>query len=445
MLPTIFKSYDIRGRFPEEIDADSADRIGQALALTLHSPTVVIGHDMRLSSPILSQALADGFQRQGVQVLQLGQVGTDLLYYACHKFDTAGVMVTASHNPAEYGGLKVVKKIPQLLGLGSGLEQVAELALNNDFPTSHTPGTSTPVPSLVDEYLNYALSFFPTTVPPLTIAVDGGNGMAGLTIAPLFDRLGLKLRPLYLEPDGRFPNHEANPLLPENRRAIEELVATGGIDLGLAFDGDADRCFFLDHTGHCVPGDFITALFGQYFCQLAPGSTIIYDLRASNAVRDLVTAAGGLARPSRVGHTHIKKLMLETQARFGGEVSAHYYFQDFFCSESSVWPLLTMIQLLQHYGQSLAELTAPLYERYHLSGEINFKVRDHAAILERLSREYHQFPQEHLDGLSIITPHFHFNVRASNTEPVLRLTVEGDTPAILEQTLAELTSLIQST
>ncbi len=447
--PDIFKAYDIRGIYGEQIDGDLAERIGRAFARVLgrlagkpvSGLRVGLGRDMRLSAPELSARYRDGLLGEGADVIDAGQVGSEMLYFlvGSRKLD-GGLMCTASHNPKAYTGAKLVREGAIPLSGESGIQDVrreveADLELSGgprDQP--HAP----PRGSLeeVDIYADFqaaALSFIdPDLIAAregrrLKVVLDGGNGMAGPMVGPLLERLDLDLIASYWTPDGNFPDHEPNPLLPENRRLIIERVKASGADLGIAWDGDADRCFFIDETGAFVDGDFLTALLAESLLGKAeqPGEAILYDVRASWAVPDTVRGAGGVPFVNRVGHAFFKTRMRTEGSLFGGEVSGHYYFRDFYCADSGTLPALLVLELLAREGRTMSELLAPYRGRYFISGEVNSEVADPAAKMEEIVAHFADARQDRLDGISIEYEDWHFNVRPSNTEPLLRLCLES--------------------
>jgi phosphomannomutase len=431
--PHIFKAYDIRGLFERDIDGDVAEQIGRAFAHVLAelsgkrvtSLTVALGRDMRLTAPELAARYRDGMVHEGVTVLNAGQVGTEMLYWLVGSRDLdGGLMCTASHNPKAYTGAKLVRKGALALSGDEGIQDIRRL-IESGIPDPLGGGDCESV-HIYEEFQAAALRFIdPGAIKPLRVVVDGGNGMAGPMVGPLLEQLGLDLVTSYWRPDGNFPDHEPNPLLPENREFIIRKVIEERADLGIAWDGDADRCFFIDDTGSFVDGDFLTALLARSLLEKAPGATVLYDVRASRAVRDIVRANHGTALINRVGHAFFKTRMRETAAIFGGEVSGHYYFQDFYCADSGTIPALLVLELLSRTGRRLSELVSELRERYFISGEINSTVDDAEAIMRAIERRYSDAQIQHLDGLSVDYRDWHFNVRASNTEPLLRLNLES--------------------
>jgi phosphomannomutase len=432
--PAIFKAYDIRGVYGDEIDAETAQLVGRSftrvIAALEDKPTselrLGLGRDMRLTAPELAAAYRDGMTSEGAEVLDAGQVGTEMLYYLVGSRELdGGLMCTASHNPPRYTGAKLVGRGALALSGDAGIAEVQERieAGLGDPPG----GGSVQEVSIYGEFHEAALKFIdPEAVRPLKVVVDGGNGMAGPMVGPLLgQRLGLDLVEAYWSPDGNFPDHEPNPLLPRNREFIMGEVVRQGADLGIAWDGDADRCFFIDEHGTFVDGDFLTALLTDSILDKEPGGTVLYDVRASWAVADTAKAKGGRALVNRVGHAFFKRRMREEHAAFGGEVSGHYYFRDFFCADSGTLPALLILELLSRREARLSDLLEPYRSKYFISGEINSEVEDPPAKLEELSERYGDGRQDRLDGISVDYDDWHFNARPSNTEPLLRLCVES--------------------
>jgi phosphomannomutase len=448
--PDIFKAYDIRGLYDEQIDGDLAERIGRAFARVLAGLAgkpvdglrVGLGRDMRLSAPELAARYRDGLTGAGAHVIDAGEVGSEMLYFLVGSRGLdGGLMCTASHNPKAYTGAKLVREGAIALSGDEGIQDIrreieAELDGTAPAPGPATAGTgSVEEVDLYEEFQAAALGFIdPETIRsrpggPLKVVVDGGNGMAGPMVGPLLEGLNLDLVKTYWTPDGSFPDHEPNPLLEGNRRFIVEQVREQGADLGIAWDGDADRCFFIDDTGEFVDGDFMTALLARSLlgksANAGRSEAILYDVRASRAVPDTVRAAGGIPYMNRVGHAFFKKRMRKEGSLFGGEVSGHYYFRDFYCADSGTLPALLVLEMLCSEGVRMSELLAPFRERYFISGEINSEVADQEAKMEEIAARYADARQQRLDGISIDYEDWHFNVRASNTEPLLRLCLES--------------------
>jgi phosphomannomutase len=458
VAPEIFKAYDIRGLYGEQIDGDIAERIGRAFAHVLgklaHKPVselrVGLGRDMRLSAPELAARYREGLRAAGASVLDIGEVGSEMLYFLVGSRELdGGLMCTASHNPKAYTGAKLVRAGAIALSGDSGIEDVREL-VQAGCGEEGSPRGSVEEIDIYDEFRAAALKFIDadtvrSSPRRLKVVVDGGNGMAGRMVGPLLESLGLDLKEMYWTPDGSFPDHEPNPLLPENRELIIERVRECGADLGIAWDGDADRCFFIDETGAFVDGDFLTALLAKSLLAKSPGEAILYDVRASRAVADTVTAAGGTPYVNRVGHAFFKTRMREEGSLFGGEVSGHYYFRDFYCADSGTVPALLVLELLCASGGSMSALLAPYRERYFISGEVNSQVADPHAKIEELADRYADAEQKRLDGISIDYPDWHFNVRPSNTEPLLRLCLESlVSPTDMARRRDEVLALIRS-
>jgi phosphomannomutase len=433
---SIFKAYDIRGIHPDQIDADSARRIGRAFARVIadlagkpvSETRVGLGRDMRLTAPGMAAAYRDGITSEGAHVLDAGQVGTEMLYFLVGSRELdGGLMCTASHNPKAYTGAKLVKRGAIALSGDSGIGEIRDLVMDGtlDAQPAGERGSVEEV-DIYAEFQEAALRFIdPSKVKPLKVVVDGGNGMAGPMVGPLLERLGLDLIETYWTPDGNFPDHEPNPLLPENREFIMAKVRETGADLGIAWDGDADRCFFIDDSGEFVDGDFLTALLAESLLGKSAGEAILYDARASRAVADTVTAAGGTPHVNRVGHAFFKTRMQEEGSLFGGEVSGHYYFRDFYCADSGTVPALLILELLSERGAKMSELLKPLRSTYFISGEINSEVSDQEAKMREIEERYADATITHVDGVSVDYEDWHFNVRPSNTEPLLRLTLES--------------------
>ncbi|MCP9488546.1 MAG: phosphomannomutase/phosphoglucomutase [Solirubrobacteraceae bacterium MAG38_C4-C5] len=433
--PEIFKAYDIRGLYGEQLDGDGAEAIGRAFACTLGELAgkpvselrLGLGRDMRLTAPEMAARYRDGMAAEGADVLDAGQVGTEMLYYLVGSRGLdGGLMCTASHNPKTYTGAKLVREGAIALSGEAGIADVrAKVEAGLGEPDPAARGTVEEL-DVYAEFQEAALRFIdPAKVRPLKVVVDGGNGMAGPMVGPLLERLGLNLVTTYWVPDGELPGHEPNPLVEANRRFIVDKVRETRADLGIAWDGDADRCFFIDDTGTFVDGDFLTAVLAEHLLAKTPGAAILYDLRASRAVADTVHAAGGTAHGNRVGHAYFKTRMRDEGAIFGGEVSGHYYFRDFYNADSGTVPALLILEKLSVEGKTLSELLAPYYSRYFISGEINSEVHDAPARMAELEERHADGRISHLDGLSVDYDDWHFNVRPSNTEPLLRLTLES--------------------
>jgi phosphomannomutase len=423
----IFKAYDVRGLYGDEIDGDIAFDVGRAFVRVLGggNPRVGLGRDMRLTAPELAARYRDGMVAEGAHVLDAGMVGTEMLYWLVGSHDLdGGLMCTASHNPKAYTGAKLVEKGAVALSGDTGIGEIRDLVTSG--LGDERGGGSHEAVDIYADFQRAALEFIdPAAVKPLKVVVDGGNGMAGPMVGPLLEQLELDLVTTYWEPNGEFPDHEPNPLLPENRQFIIDKVRAEGADLGIAWDGDADRCFFIDDTGRFVDGDFMTALLAESILEKQPGADILYDVRASRAVPDLVNRLGGTAHVNRVGHAFFKRRMRDEGGAFGGEVSGHYYFADFYNADSGTIPALLILELLSKHDAKLSELLAPLRERYFISGEINSEVADTDAKMAEIEERYGDGEITTLDGISVDYDDWHFNVRPSNTEPLLRLNLES--------------------
>jgi len=447
--PSIFKAYDVRGLYPSEVNEEAARLIGRGFVTYLQARQIAVSRDMRVSSPSLAAAFIDGARAQGANVVDYGMMGTDMLYYAvAHDRLDGGVQITASHNPKEYNGIKMVRKEAFPLSGDAGISDIRDMIATGRLPAeADSPGTVS-TRNVLDEYVRHVLSFIdPALIKPFNVVLDAGNGIAGLVAPRLFEKLPCRTTALCFEVDGTFPNHEANPLIEENRRDIVERVLQETADIGIAWDGDADRVFFIDGGGEFVPGDFVTALLAEAFLIKHPGAKVLYDLRASYAVRDIVRKYGGTALMNRVGHAFFKRRMREEDAIFGGEVTGHYYFRDYFYADNGFIPALLILELMSRKGQTLAELLAPLRQKYFISGEINTRVSDMAAAQEKmdgLAAMYTEGRVYTLDGVSAEFHDWHFNVRASNTEPLLRLNLEATTPEKMEQKRDEVLAFIRS-
>ena len=444
--PKVFKAYDVRGIYPTELDEDGAYAIGRAYVEQFEPKRIAVGRDMRVSSPSVAEAVIRGAAAAGADVLDVGMVGTEMVYFAVGELSIDGaVAVTASHNPKEYTGLKIVRRGALPVGGDSGLLEIRDRALS----IRDTAGSEPDVAKKVDIYpafVEKVLSFVDVgEIKPLKVVIDAGNGMAGAMLPPILERLPIEAVRCFFEPDGTFPNHAPNPLLPENREFIVNKVLEEKADLGIAFDGDADRCFFVDDGGDFVPGDFVTALLAESMLEKESGAKIIYDVRASWAVPDTVKRAGGVPIISRVGHAFIKLRMREENALFAGEVSGHYYFRDFSQADSGTIPALLMLEFVSKRGKQLSEILRPLREHYFITGEINTPVDDVALRLQQLKEHFaDQGEISHLDGISVTAENWHMNVRPSNTEPLLRLNLEALDPELMERKRDEALAVIRS-
>jgi phosphomannomutase len=444
--PKIFKAYDIRGVVPDEFDEQAAEAIGAAFARLTGAAAVVTAHDMRTSSPLLARAFGRGAAAQGADVISAGLGSTDLLYYASGSLDIPGAMVTASHNPARYNGIKLCRAGARPVGADTGLRELQEMATAGVPPYAGTPGTITER-DLLPGYAQYLRSLVPLAgIRALTVVVDAGNGMAGYTVPTVFAGLPIETVPLYFELDGNFPNHEANPIDPRNLVDLQQAVVKSGADLGLAFDGDADRCFVVDERGELVSPSTLTALIAVRELAREPGSTIIHNLITSRAVAEIVTEHGGVPVRTRVGHSYIKARMAETGAIFGGEHSGHFYFRDFWFADSGMLAALHVLAAVGSADRPLSQLLTE-YSRYVATGEINSEVSDQAATTREVRAAFAGRPgvtTDDLDGLTVSGPDWWFNVRPSNTEPLLRLNAEAADEATLASLRDEVLRIVHS-
>ena len=431
--PAIFKAYDVRGLYGEQIDGDVAEAVGRAfvrvLADLVGTPTaelrVGLGRDMRLTAPELTARYREGMVAEGAHVLDAGMIATEMLYFLAGSRELdGGLMCTASHNPKPYTGAKMVERGALALSGDRGIQDIRR-AIEAGLPDPPGGGSVEDV-DVTDGFHEKAMSVIdPANVKPMKVVVDGGNGMAGPMIGPLLERLPIEVITAYWTPDGEFPDHQPNPLLPENREFIIAKVRETGADLGIAWDGDADRCFFIDDTGTFVDGDFLTAILGEHLLAKNPGSAVLYDVRASRAVPDTVERVGGEAFRNRVGHAFFKTRMRAEGSLFGGEVSGHYYFRDFYNADSGTIPALLILEKLSVEGRRMSELVGDYRSRYFISGEINSEVSDQQAKMAEIEERYSDGRIDHLDGVSVDYDDWHFNVRPSNTEPLLRLNLES--------------------
>jgi phosphomannomutase len=446
-LDAVFKAYDVRGTVPDQIDEDLARAVGNAFVTVTGAVggAVVVGHDMRPSSPGMARAFAEGAATAGADVTMIGLASTDQLYFASGRLGVPGAMFTASHNPAQYNGIKMCRASAVPLGLETGLATVRDLVAAGEPSTAERPGTIVEQ-DLLEDYAAHLLTLVPVSGRRLKVAVDAGNGMAGHTAPAVLGRLDLDVVPMYYELDGSFPNHEANPIEPANLVDLQAKVRETGADIGLAFDGDADRCFIVDERGELVSPSVLTALIASRELARHPGSTVIHNLITSRAVPELVTELGGTPVRTRVGHSFIKGTMAETDAVFGGEHSGHFYFRDFWRADSGMLAALHVLAALTETERPLSGLLAE-FARYVGTGEINSTVADQAAVVAEIEREYggrDGVTLDHLDGLTVLHDDWWFNVRASNTEPLLRLNAEAGDQATLEQLRDDVLALIRS-
>ncbi len=443
---SLFKAYDIRGLVPQEMGADVAYRIGRALVAFLDVDTVVVGRDMRVSGPEMQAALMQGVTDQGADVVDIGLVSTDTLYFAVGKYEyPAGVMITASHNPAGYNGFKICKEEARALSLETGIGEIRDMVVSGEFGKPRGESGTISERDVTEAYAEHALSMIDVDkIRPLKIAVDAGNGMAGKLTPPVFEKLPLEIVPLYFELDGTFPNHPANPIEPENIHDLQRAVVEHGCDLGVAFDGDADRMFLIDENGTFIGGDMTTAMVSLQMLKKHPGSTIVYNLICSRTVPEIIEEHGGNAIRSRVGHSFIKAIMREEDAIFGGEHSGHFYFRDNWSADSGLIAMLTVVELISEGDETLSEILAPIDSRVR-SGEINTEVSDVPGIMKKVEDFYARQGAtiDHLDGLTVEFDDWWFNLRGSNTQPLLRLNVEADDQPILEQKTTEVLKIVR--
>jgi phosphomannomutase len=449
MLEKIIKAYDIRGLVKNEVTPDFSFSLGVAFAKFLEierePATIVVGEDMRPSSAPLADAFSDGATSQGMDVIRIGLASTDMLYFASGKLNLPGVMFTASHNPAKYNGMKLCKSGARPIGQESGLVKIRQL-IEGGVPISNRPVGSVRKQDLLNDYVDYLLTRFPKNTfkkRKLKVVIDAGNGMAGFTAPAVMQKLNVELIPMYFELDGNFPNHEANPIEPENLKALQKKVKKEKADIGLAFDGDADRCFLIDENGDLVNPSALTGLIAVRELKANPGATIIYNLISSRAVAEVISENGGIALRSRVGHSYIKTLMAESGAVFGGEHSGHFYFGDFWRADSGMLAALYALAELMATPKSLSNLLQP-YNRYFSSGEINSKVKDASKSIKLVKNKYQdKYQVDELDGLTVTAEGWWFNLRPSNTEPLLRLNVEADTQKQMAEIRDTVLNLIQ--
>jgi phosphomannomutase len=445
--PKVFKAYDVRGIYPTELDEEGAYAVGRAYVEQFEPRRIAVGRDMRISSPAIAAATIRGAADGGADVLDLGMVGTEMLYFAVGDLGLdGGIEVTASHNPKDYTGMKIVRRGALPVGGDSGLLEIRDRALAGlDTSGGQAPGQVSEH-DIWPAYVDRVLSFVDVSaIKPLRVVIDAANGMAGVMLPPVLERLPIDAVRYFFEPDGTFPNHEPNPLLPENREFIVANTRQEGADFGVAFDGDADRCFFVDDEGEFVPGDFVTALLAESVLEREPGAKIVYDVRASWAVPETIERAGGIPLMNRVGHAFIKHRMRGENAAFAGEVSGHYYFRDFSQADSGVVPFLLMLELVSKRGQKLSEILQPFRERYFITGEINTPVPDVAVKLQELKERFGREGRvSHMDGISVEADGWHMNVRPSNTEPLLRLNLEARTPELMERKRDQVIEVIRS-
>jgi phosphomannomutase len=446
--PAIFKAYDVRGLYPGELNEDTAKLIGRAFVAYLGAGRIAVSRDMRVSSPGIAKAFIEGALTQGADVIDYGMAATDMLYFGVVRDGLeGGAQITASHNPKEYNGVKMVRAEAFPLSGDAGIGEIRDMVTSGTIPEPKRPRGKIEPRDLLDDYVKKVMSLVDASViKPFNVVLDAGSGMAGLVAPKLFDKLPCRTTRLCFKVDGTFPTHEANPLIEENRRDIVERVIAEKADIGIAWDGDADRCFFIDGTGEFIAGDFVTALLAEAFLMKSPGDTIVYDVRASYAVKDTVARYKGKALMNRVGHAFIKRRMREDNGIFGGEVTGHYYFRDFYYADNGFIPALLMLELMSKKNMTLRDLLKPFNEKYFISGEINTKVSGMDVVKARLKDLATKYADGHtyeVDGFSVEYPDWHFNVRASNTEPLLRLNLEALTPEMMVKKRDEVLAVIR--
>jgi phosphomannomutase len=442
---SIFKAYDIRGIYPEQLNEETAYKIGRSFVEFLKCKNVVIGRDMRLSSESFLKALTDGITDQGADVIDIGLSGTDMLYFAVSNYGyESGIMITASHNPKQWNGLKLVREKAIPLSIDKGIGDIKELVEKNDFSKAEKNGTIIKK-DIIDDYIEFVHSFVDIEkIGPLKIVMDASNGMAGMIAPKVFEKTKIEIIPMYFDLDGTFPNHQSNPLILENRKDIMKRVVEEKADLGITWDGDADRCFFIDNNGNFIQGDFITGLFAERMLKKNPNAMILYDLRASWFVKDMIEENNGKSRMCRVGHAFFKQYMREENGIFAGEVTGHYYYKykDFY-TDNGMIPALQMLELISEKNKSLSEILK-ITDNYFISGEINSEVEDKEAIMKKLEQEFNDGKIYHMDGISVEYDDWHFNVRSSNTEPLIRLNLEAKTKEKMEEMRDKVLKIIRS-
>lgn len=446
---TIFKAYDIRGLYPQEINEDIAYNIGRAFVDFLGAKKIVVGRDMRTSSPAIFEQLARGINEQGADIYDIGMSTTDMYYFAVeHLGADAGIMITASHNPGQYNGLKLVRQHAIPIGGESGIKDIEKLYHAGEFKSSEHTGQIIQKEGILEEYVKFMHSLVDISkIKPLRVVMDAGNGMAGMVAPKMFENTPIEVIPMFFEPDGSFPNHEANPLIEENRVDLMAKVKETGADFGVGFDGDSDRAFFVDDKGQFIDGDFMTGRLGKFLLQSNPGATIFYDVRGSRYVRKVIEEAGGKAFMWKVGHAFMKSKMKETPgALMGGEVSGHFYFKfgEEFYADNSSYPVFLAAAMISQENQSLSEVMSER-QNYFISGEINTEVHDQDAIIAEIRRQYSDKGEVvEIDGMSVIGDTWWLNMRKSNTEPLLRLNCEADTQENMEKLRDDLLAIIRA-
>jgi phosphomannomutase len=448
VLDSIVKAYDVRGTTPDQMNTEVAFALGVAFADFVQAPMVIVGRDMRLTGEELCAAFADGVTSRGLNVIDVGLASTDLIYFAAGSLDAPGAMFTASHNPAEYNGIKFCLSGARPVGIDTGLATIRDAAkavMNGEGPQPVAKPGSISQRDMLDEFADHVVSFIDISViKPMKVVADTANGMGGLIVPVVFDRLPMiELEVMYPELDGSFPNHPADPIQPANQRDLQARVVSGGFDIGLAFDGDADRVFVVDENGRGVSGSTTTAILAAAVLRTHPGATVLHNLICSRAVPEVIRESGGVPVRTKVGHSNIKQVMAETGAVFGGEHSAHYYFLDNYRADSGIIATMLMLEELSRRNMSLSELRQP-FERYEASGEINTSVSDAAVVIDAVARRYAEFPQDMIDGLTVDCGTWWFNLRPSNTEPLLRLNLEAPTRDECDDHVAEVLSLVTS-
>lgn len=448
VLDQIVKAYDVRGTTPDQMNEDVAFALGVAFAEFVGTTSVIVARDMRATGEALSQAFARGVQSRGINIVDLGLASTDLVYFAAGVLDAPGAMFTASHNPAEYNGIKFCLSGARPVGIDTGLGQIRDTAkavLTGHGPTAHATQGTYSTHNMLDRFADHVVSFVNVAdISPMRVVADTANGMGGLIVPVVFDRLPMiELEIMYPELDGTFPNHPADPIQPANQRDLQARVVSGGFDLGLAFDGDADRVFVVDEKGRGLSGSTTTAILAAGVLRAHPGATVLYNLICSRSVPEVVIEHGGVPIRTKVGHSNIKQVMAETGAVFGGEHSAHYYFLDNFRADSGIIATMFMLQELSRAQMPLSQFRQP-FERYEASGEINTSVDSAEAVMQAVAKVYQQFPQDWMDGLTVDCGNWWFNLRASNTEPLLRLNLEAPTRDECDNHVAEVLSLVTS-
>ncbi len=441
--PAIFKSYDVRGIYPSELNDEVAYRIGRCFVDLLKAKRIAVGRDMRPSGAALFESFARGATESGANVVDIGMVSTDALYFAVGKYGfDGGVMITASHNPAQYNGMKFTRELAEAISLDTGLSSIRDRIVNDDLPAPADVRGTVSRQEILDDFARHCLSFIdPKRIKPFKIAIDAGNGMAGETIPYVFKYLPCEVVPLYFELDGSFPNHPASPIEPENMIDLQAAVRKHGCDLGVAFDGDADRMFIVDEKGDLIDGSTVTALVALNTLKHYPGSRILYNLICSRSVPELIQKAGGVPVRSKVGHSIIKKTMRDQDIEFGGEHSGHFYFKNNWYADSGMIALMECLEVFSEAGLPVSEVIAPIDTRFR-SGEINSTVKDAAAKLTEIKERYSDAQIDELDGVTVAYPHWWMNVRPSNTEPLLRLNVEADSRDLMEAKRDEALALI---